>query len=101
MSESLATLLQSANLLLIDGLHAFDFTLADDGSLHIEVMDGRAHKRWQFSAEQLQAAQHDPEADAWRLANEQATHMLVCLSAFSATDEEGDDDETEAPLASL
>ena len=94
MSESLTSQLQSADLLLIDGLHASDFILTDANGLHIQAMDGRALKRWQFSTEQLAAAQFD--SGAWQLASEQSAHQLVCLSAFTPS-EEDDEDETPTP----
>jgi hypothetical protein len=35
-------------MLLIDGLHAFDFT-ADETGLTVECMDGRQLRRWSFT----------------------------------------------------
>ena len=35
-------------MLLIDGLHAFDFT-CDETGLTIECMDGRQLRRWSFT----------------------------------------------------
>jgi hypothetical protein len=42
-------------MLLIDGLHAFDFTF-DETGLVIECMDGRQLRRWSFTPEQVAAA---------------------------------------------
>ena len=81
--------LQSCDMLLIDGLHAFDFTF-DDTGLAIECMDGRALKRWQFSVAQVDAAV--AQGDEWLLGNEAGEHRLVCVSALRASEE--DDDET-------
>ncbi|WPO98660.1 DUF5629 family protein [Pseudomonas sp. HR96] len=99
MTASLTTELQTANLLLIDGLHAFDFTLTDAG-LTLEAMDGRQLKRWAFSPEQLTAAQRNGAGDGWQLAGPDGTHQLLCLNAFSASDDEDEDsavDETQTP----
>jgi len=95
MTDTLALSLQSCNMILIDGLHAFDFSLADDGALRIESMDGRELKRWNFSAEQLAAALFDEAGGAWTLSNETSSHQVVCLSAFSASDEEDPAEELE------
>lgn len=99
MTSPLITELQATNLLLIDGLHAFDFVLTDAG-LTLEVMDGRDLKRWTFSHAQLAAAQRNEAGDGWQLAGPDTTHQLLCLDAFSASDDEDEDsteDETEAP----
>ena len=53
---TLSHALQASDMLLIDGLHAFDFTF-DETGLQVECMDGRALKRWQFSIEQIITAQ--------------------------------------------
>ncbi|MHC6224773.1 DUF5629 family protein [Pseudomonas sp. X10] len=88
---SLADSLQSCDMLLIDGLHAFDFTF-DTSGLIIECMDGRALKRWQFTAEQVGAAQ--AVAGEWLVSDAAGEHRLVCMSALRAS--EDDDDETPA-----
>ena len=44
------TVLATSDMLEIDGLHAFDFSL-DAQKLLITAMDGRAEKRWGFSPE--------------------------------------------------
>ncbi len=81
-------------MLLIDGLHAFDFTF-DDAGLVIECMDGRALKRWHFSLEQVEAAV--AQGGDWQISNEAGEHRLACMSALRAT--EDDDDETPDDLA--
>lgn len=45
---TLATTLAACDMLLIDGLHAFDFTF-DETGLVIECMDGRQLRRWTFT----------------------------------------------------
>ena len=54
-ADNLTTILATSDMLEIDGLHAFDFSL-DDQKLLIICMDGRAEKRWSFSLEQVKAA---------------------------------------------
>ena len=94
MSDSNQTLrvaLETSDMLEIDGLHAWDFSL-DDVQLLIKCMDGRAEKRWNFSAAQLKAAVFDPALQSWTLTGDSGEHRLVCLSALSASN---DDDDTE------
>ena len=47
-TDTLLCALEACDMLEIDGLHAFDFTL-DEQRLLIECMDGRAAKRWSFT----------------------------------------------------
>ncbi|KTC33882.1 hypothetical protein AO265_03995 [Pseudomonas sp. ABAC61] len=91
-TDTLLNALQACDMLEIDGLHAFDFSL-DDQQLLIECMDGRAAKRWSFTLAQVQAATFDPQLQSWVLQGDSGEHRLVCMSAFSARDEEEDDHE--------
>ena len=94
MSDSNQTLraaLETSDMLEIYGLHAWDFSL-DDVRLLIKCMDGRAEKRWNFSAAQLDAAVFDQALQSWTLTGDSGEHRLVCLSALSASN---DDDDTE------
>ncbi|OLU31016.1 DUF5629 family protein [Pseudomonas sp. PA27(2017)] len=94
--------LETADMLVIDDLHAFDFQLDDalldqaeaaaeaDQSfaseavvLSIEVQDGRDRKRWQFSYNAVMEAEYEAGDDSWLIDG----HRLTCLAAFSA---EGD-----------
>lgn len=88
--------LRGADMLLIDGLHAWQFALDEQGLLSIECMDGRVRRVWRFAAEQLAAAQAGAEPGVWRLADAEGEHELVCLGAISA-DNDDDDDEVEEP----
>ncbi len=83
--------LETSGMLLIDDLHAFDFVL-DAGELRIECMDGRELKRWHFTAAQIAAANFDETQQFWAISNDKGSYRLVCLSAFSPSDE---DDEQE------
>ncbi|NBF03009.1 hypothetical protein GV819_11985 [Pseudomonas sp. Fl5BN2] len=91
-TDTLLTALEACDMLEIDGLHAFDFTL-DEQRLLIECMDGRAAKRWSFTLAQLQAATFDPQLQSWTLVADSGEHRLVCMSAFSARDEEESEHE--------
>ncbi len=91
-SPNLSTALQDSDMLIIDGLHAFDFTF--DQQLLIESMDGRELKRWKFSPEQLNAATFDDSLQSWVLSNEDGEHRLVCLSAIKG-DNNNDEDEAD------
>lgn len=94
--------LETADMLEIDGLHAFDFrlddalldqadTAAEAGEpfaseatvLHIEVQDGRERKRWQFSYNAVMEAEYLPDQNSWRLGE----HRITCLTAVSADSE--------------
>ena len=80
--------LRACDMLLIDGLHAFDFVY-DDSGLRIECMDGRALKRWSFTPEQIAAAR--AEGQDWLVSVDNGEHRLVCMSAFSGSNDEGED----------
>lgn len=84
---TLAQTLATTDMLLIDGLHAFEFT-HDDNGLRVECMDGRALKRWTFSVAQVSAARADGQD--WLIDSDQGEHRLVCMSAFRAPDEDDD-----------
>ncbi|WP_228533140.1 DUF5629 family protein [Pseudomonas sp. UFMG81] len=91
---TLATALTACDMLLIDGLHAFDFTF-DQNGLVIECMDGRQLRRWTFTPEQVTAA--TGAGDDWSLSAADGEHRLVCMSAFRAPDEDDDEQEVEEP----
>ena len=90
MSDSNQTMraaLESSDMLIIDGLHAWDFSL-DDVQLLIKCMDGRAEKRWSFTPQQLNAAVFDDSLQSWTLVGDSGEHRLVCLSAVSASNDD-------------
>ncbi len=86
---TLATALESCDMLLIDGLHAFDFTFDADG-LSVECMDGRQLRRWRFTPEQVAAA--IAEGDQWLLNDAEGEHRLVCMDALRASEDDEDED---------
>jgi hypothetical protein len=87
--------LRSADMLLIDTLHAFDFSLDQAGGLSLECMDGRELKRWTFTPAQVAAAEPQAEANTFVLESASGPARLTCLEAFSATPD--DDDPPEEP----
>lgn len=94
MTDKLRAVLETSDMLEIDGLHAFDFEL-DDEKLLITAMDGRAEKRWRFSLEQVNAATFDDTLQSWTLTGDSGEHRLICLSAFTGNnndEDEADDD---------
>ncbi|WP_312968985.1 DUF5629 family protein [Pseudomonas sp.] len=105
MSEQpyLLDALETSDMLVIDGLHAFDFQLDDElldqadaaaeaGEpfasealvLSIEVQDGRERKRWQFSYNAVMEAEYLAAQDSWRIGQ----HHLTCLAAVSSDAED-------------
>lgn len=90
-NQTLRTARQSPAYRWFQGLHAWDFSL-DDVQLLIKCMDGRAEKRWHFTAPQIDAAVFDQGLQSWTLTGDSGEHRLVCLSALSANN---DDDDTE------
>ncbi|MGU9857496.1 DUF5629 family protein [Pseudomonas sp. LF245] len=89
-ADTLTTVLATSDMLEIDGLHAFDFSL-DAQKLLITAMDGRAEKRWSFSLEQVQAATFDEALQSWTLVGDSGEHRLICLSAFTGNNDDEDD----------
>lgn len=65
-NQTLRTALETSDMLVIDGLHAWEFSL-DDVQLLIKCMDGRAEKRWSFKLAQLDAAVFDETLQSWTL----------------------------------
>ena len=93
-SASLRPVLETSDMLEIDGLHAFDFELTEL-KLVITAMDGRAEKRWSFTTAQVGAATFDDTLQSWTLTGESGEHRLICMSAFTGTnnnEDEADDD---------
>lgn len=87
-TDSLLNALEHADMLEIDGLHAFEFSLDEDDNLHIECMDGRAAKHWAFTMAQIQGASFDPTLQSWLITGDSGEHRLVLMDAFGASDDE-------------
>jgi Family of unknown function (DUF5629) len=86
-TPTLLATLQSTTMLEIDGLHAWDFSLGDD-QLVIQAVDGRDKKIWKFTLAQVETATFDEQLQSWVLTDGSADHRLVCLDAFSPSDED-------------
>lgn len=89
--------LRGADMLLIDGLHAWQFELDEQAQgeqpqVVIECMDGRTRRVWRFSAMAVATAQAVDDSGCWRIRGSDAEHQLVCLGAIRA---DNDDDEDE------
>jgi uncharacterized protein CbrC (UPF0167 family) len=87
-SDTLLAALQTSTMLEIDGLHAWEFTL--DDTLDIECMDGRERKVWRFTRPQIMAAVFDQSLQSWVINDGSADHRIVCLDAFTPTDDEAE-----------
>ena len=86
-TATLLETLSSTTMLEIDGLHAWDFSL-DDVQLLIQAVDGRDKKIWKFTLAQVTAATFDPQLQSWVLTDDKGDHRLVCLDAFSPSEED-------------
>lgn len=97
MTADTATLpdaFEDCQMVEIDGLHSFDFSL-DDQTLSIICMDGRVEKRWSFTLEQVKAATFDQTLQSWTLTDDKGEHRLVCMSGVTGNnndENEADDD---------
>ncbi|QVW25896.1 DUF5629 family protein [Pseudomonas hormoni] len=89
-TDTLLYTLEHCDMVEIDGLHAFEFSLDEDDNLHIECMDGRAAKHWEFTPEQVKAATFDPTLQSWLITGDTGEHRLVCLTAIGGHDDEDD-----------
>ncbi|MBG6289550.1 MULTISPECIES: DUF5629 family protein [Pseudomonas] len=100
--------LETADMLLIDGLHAWQFELnealldqadaaanagqpfaSEDVVLQIESIDGRDRREWRFSYNQVMEASYQAEDESWLLQGGEQQHRLCCLGAVTAS---GDDE---------
>lgn len=99
-AQTLLNALEHCGMVEIDGLHAFEFALDEDDNLHIECIDGRAAKHWEFTPAQVAAATFDDSLQSWLIVgyfNETKAigeHRLVCHGdVVSSSDDEDDTDE--------
>lgn len=96
--------LEIADMLEVDGLHAWQFSLSEtvldqadaaaeadrpfaseEFLVTIECIDGRDRRTWRFSYNQVMEAQYLAEADVWLL--DGGKHRLQCLGALGVSDE--------------
>ncbi len=93
VSDTLLHALEHCGMVEIDGLHAFEFALDVDDNLHIECMDGRAAKHWEFTPAQVDAATYDVTLQSWLITGDSGEHRLVCLGDVISGDNEDDDQD--------
>ncbi|SFX59511.1 DUF5629 family protein [Pseudomonas sp. NFACC36] len=96
MTAVTAPLLQAldkCDMLIIDGLHAFDFFLDEQDQLHVECMNGRTLEHWRFTATQMRAATFDHASKHWIITSDSGDHHLECVQATSGHDDEDDEYE--------
>lgn len=85
--------LRGADMLEIDGLHAWRFELDDDllartdadprqPLLWVECIDGRTRRDWRFTLAAVRAARHVAADDSWQLDDAAGPHSLKCFAAF-------------------
>ncbi len=89
-SDTLLAALEASSMLEIDGLHAWEFSLGEE--LNIECMDGRERKVWRFTLDQVKAAVFDESLQSWVVNDGNADHRIVCLDAFTPSDEDDADE---------
>ena len=95
---SLIEALNGADMVEIDGLHAWQFTLDEtpaEGApaLWIECMDGNTRRAWRLSLEQVKAAQYDPNDDHWLIPAGTTEHRLKCFAAICGDNLDADEDD--------
>jgi hypothetical protein len=93
VTNTLLATLEHCDMVEIDGLHAFEFSLDENDNLHIECMDGRAAKHWEFTPAHIHAATFDATLQSWVITGDSGEHRLVCVTAFSGDNDEGEEHE--------
>ncbi len=93
VTDTLLHALESSDMLIIDGLHAFDFSLDEQDQLHVECMNGRTLEHWRFTPAQMQAATFDKTLNHWIITSDSGDHHLECVEATSGHDDEDDEHE--------
>src|SRR3546814_7111472 len=68
-------------MLIIDGLHAFDFSLDEQDQLHVECMNGRTLEHWRFTPAQMEAATFDKVTKHWIITSDSGDHHLESVEA--------------------
>jgi hypothetical protein len=110
LPSSLLQALQSADMLFINDLHAWQFSLAPEALEHvqadllaagaaeqpllkIECMDGRTRRVWTFSTASVLAAKLEPAGQHWLVQDTNGEQRISCIEAICASNE---DDESAA-----
>lgn len=98
-TESLLNALEHCDMVEIDGLHAFEFSLYEDDGLHIECMVGKNSLHWEFTPAEVGAATFDEKLQSWLIfgfssdTKTTGEHRLVCLDAFGGSNDEEEPNE--------
>ncbi len=101
--------LESAALLEVDGLYSWQFSLneslldqadaaaeadlpfaSEETLLRIELLDGRDHRKWQFSYNDVMEAEYQQAADSWLIAAGDCQHVLKCQADIAASADNDD-----------
>ncbi|AVU76671.1 hypothetical protein CRX69_16245 [Pseudomonas rhizophila] len=93
LTDTLLHALETCDMLIIDGLHAFDFSLDEQDQLHVECMNGRTLEHWRFTPAQMEAATFDVVKKHWIITSDSGDHHLECVEATSGHDDEEDTHE--------
>lgn len=99
--------LQTADMLEVDGLHAWQFTLndelldraetaanagdpfaSDEIVVRIESIDGRERRRWSFSYNSVMEAQLSEDAQCWLIADASQARLRCLGATIGSTDDE-------------
>ena len=95
--------LENATLLEIDGLYSWQFSLnealldqadaaaeadesfaSEETLLRIELLDGRDHRKWQFSYNDVMEAEYQSADDSWLISHGELKAVLKCPSDIAA-----------------
>ena len=101
--------LENATLLEIDGLYSWQFSLnetlldqadaaadenrsfaSEEALLSIELMDGRDHRKWQFSYNDVMEAAYLGADDGWSIGAGEKQHVLKCQTDIAASADNDD-----------
>ncbi|MCY1523561.1 hypothetical protein D9M68_584650 [compost metagenome] len=99
--NSLIEALEAADMVEIDDLYAWQFSLdkellaqvsagsasadsKDQPLLSIDCIDGSTRRQWQFSLAAVTAASFDSARESWSLSAGSEQHWIKCLAAISA-----------------
>lgn len=110
--NSLIEALETTDMLEVDGLYAWQFSLdtellaqvsagsAAAGSqdrplLSIDCIDGRERRHWQFSLAAVSAARFDAQSDSWSLTDGEHEHRLKCFAAISGDNADAGPDDAD------
>jgi len=83
--DTLLNALEHCGMVEIDGLHAFEFALDEDDNLHIECIDGRTARHWEFTPAQVEAATFDQDLQSWLIIGLPATPKPSANTVWSAS----------------